>query len=267
MNQQQQQQKSTNESSDYDNCQSSCSSLNTDMIKKDIPQRNVSLLSKRVFHISNLLPSANNYEEEREIANCINQRLPIGPCRISRKAVTLIQRTISNDIPLFDETSITLTQLRRSKTPHPHKYKASANLKQQSGAQPHTSTLAMCGYNEDTEETPINLDHLRRQQSGGIKKTAQSISQINLLNDYTDLDETAILIGQIYRLDPPQIIQYKSPLHIQPSISYTKKTSSVLSQEEPAEETSANIYQLRQPTLKKISTTNGGDRECHCRLI
>jgi hypothetical protein len=238
------------ESSDQNESQplSTSSIINTEQerIREDIPQTPSSLSPSQVSHISNLFPSANGYEDEQYIAHPIDQRLAISSSGTSGKATTITEPTIAQDVPLIDETGVTISQFRRSETPHPFEYKASADLKEQSDAILRTTIMAISGHNEETQETPINVNHVCHQQSRGIKQTTTFISQISFTTDYAELDESAIQLDQLQRLESPQPITYKVPADIQPSTGTSLKTPSALVQEEPAQETPVNITQLRQ---------------------
>jgi len=234
---------------------STSSIINTEQkrIREDIPQTPSSLSPSQVSHISNLFPSANGYEDEQHIAHPIDQRLAISSSGTSGKATTITEPTIAQDVPLIDETGVTISQFRRSETPHPFEYKASADLKEQSDAILRTTIMAISGHNEETQETPINVNHVCHQQSRGIKQTTTSISQISFTTDYAELDESAIQLDQLQRLESPQPVTYKVPADIQPSTGTSLKTLSAFGQEEPAQETPVNITQLRQSTIKDLS--------------
>ena len=192
-----------------------------------------STYSEETSHISYLLPSANEY-------------------KIEKHAATVTQPGVGQDVPLLDETSVTLGQLRRSEVPQPYEYKASANLKQESSATLRTTASAMSGHHETAQETPVNLDHLRLQESAGVKQLATSISQPSVTIDSPILDESAINLDQHQRSEKPQTIQYKPPANIQSSAGSILTTTSALGAEEPAQETPVNITQLRQPAAKDL---------------
>jgi hypothetical protein len=211
--------------------------------------------SHRASHISHLLPSVNEYEDEQHIGHTADQRLAIGSAGVSGRAATVTQTQIGPDVPVLDESSVALGQLRRSQIPQPFEYKASSAIKEESGAMLRTTASAMSGYDEPAQETPTVAGHLSRPESGGSKRQVISISQPSISADFSTLEESAVNLDQVHRPDTPQSVQYKAPAGMLPSSSSILTTTSALGEDVPAQETPVNINQLRQPTAKDLPTS------------
>ncbi|CAF4689458.1 unnamed protein product [Rotaria sp. Silwood1] len=207
---------------------------------------------RRASRISNLLTSANEYEDEQHIAHPVHQRLAIGSIITSGKADIVKQPEVGPHVPLLDESSIALSQFRQSEIPQSYEYKAPIDVKEEPTAVLRTSALAMSGDDMETYGTPINVSHLRRQESGGTKQAAVAVSQPSVTIDYPILDESAIHLGQLQRPELPQSVEYKLPVDSQLSTGSFPTTASALSEEEPAQETSFQITQFIQPSAKDL---------------
>ncbi|CAF1550152.1 unnamed protein product, partial [Adineta ricciae] len=131
-------------------------------------------LPNRPFRISNVSPSANIFEDDQYMANLIDQHLALSSSGRSRKVSTISQPILTEDISLFNNAGFLPHQIRRSETSYPYAYKPSGNLQAKSGVQLRNTSTCTDDFHE---ELPININHLRRQQTKGIKKTIKSISK------------------------------------------------------------------------------------------
>ncbi|CAF4157126.1 unnamed protein product, partial [Rotaria sp. Silwood2] len=211
---------------------------------------------RRASLVSRLLASANEYEDEQYIPHPLHQRLAMGSIRTSDKTEAVKQPEVSPHVPLLDESSISISQIRQSEVPQSYEYKASTDVKEESTAILRTSALALSGHDMETHGTPVNVSHLRRQESGGTKQVPAAVSQPSITIDFPILDESAIHLGQLQRPELPQSVEYKISADIQPSAGSFPTTTSVLSQEEPAQETSFNATQFTQPTAQDLSVSD-----------
>ncbi|CAF3698770.1 unnamed protein product [Adineta steineri] len=210
-------------------------------------------LPNRVSHISNLFPFANIDEDERYIANFINQRLTLDSSGTSGRAKTIIQPILTEDISLFNNTGFFPNQLRRSEISYPYEYKLPVNIKQNSGA---TLRHSLMNMNDFNEEIPININHLRRQQTGGIKKRIKSISKVRVIDHYAEPIESAIQLDHRQHSALSQPITYKIPVHIQPSTGTILKTHYATTEEEELpHERLVHFAQLRKPIFASSNTT------------
>ncbi|CAF1496878.1 unnamed protein product, partial [Rotaria sordida] len=207
---------------------------------------------RQASRISHLSTSANEYEDEQHIAHPLRQRLSIGSIRTSDKVDTIQQPEVGPYVPLLDESSIALNQFRLPEIPQSYEYKAPIDIKQEPIALLRTSALAMSSDDMEIHETPINISHIRHQESGGTKQRATSISQPSVTIDFSILDESPLHLDQLQRPELSQSIEYKLPADIQLSTSSILTTTSALSQEEPAEETAINITQFIQSTAQDL---------------
>ncbi|CAF3722380.1 unnamed protein product, partial [Adineta steineri] len=189
------------------------------------------------------------------------------PQKIQYKAPTDIQPSIGtihkttsalSQEESSQDTSVNVGQLRQ---PSATGYSTTEVTKQQLSSiiQPTTITDI-----STLDETTIHLDHLpttdttlKTTKSLSQEKSSQvsPIIQRSTATDLPILDETAVHLDQIQRTDTPQAFQYKAPAGIQPSAATIHKTASTLSQEDSSQETSVNVGQLRQPSVKGLPTT------------
>ncbi|CAF1208712.1 unnamed protein product [Adineta ricciae] len=206
--------------------------------------------SSRVSHISNMFPSANIYEDEQYIANLINQHLALCSSGTSGKVKTIIKPVLTEDISLFNDTGFLANQLRRSEISYPYEYKTPANVKQNSGVTLRNTSMTMNDFNE---EIPINVNHLRRQHRGGIRKRIKSISKVRVVDQYAEPIESAVQLDHRQQSALSHPITYRIPVHIQPTTGTISRTHYAITEEEPAQETSIHVAQLRQPLFAPMN--------------
>ena len=173
-----------------------------------------------------------------------------------QKATAISQPSFAVDTSTLDETAVHLDQIHRPQLPQPVEYKTPSDV-QPMGGSIHKSASAL-GQEEPAQETSINVTQFTQPiaqnlpVSDAIKQHALSVMQPSATTDLSTLEETSIHLDQILRPDVPQTIQYKAPGDIQLSTGSILTTTSALGHEEPAQETSINITQLRQPTAKDL---------------
>jgi hypothetical protein len=154
------------------------------------------------------------------------------------------------------ETPVNITQVRRADAPQSVQYKAPADIQLSAGSI--LTTASALSGEEPAQETPVNLTQLRQPTpkdlppSDVTQQQASSVTQLSAATDLPILDETSIQVDQLHLPDTPQSIQYKAPADIQPSTGSILTTASALGQEEPAQETSVNVTQLRQAAAKEL---------------
>ncbi|CAF1173814.1 unnamed protein product [Adineta ricciae] len=163
-------------------------------------------LPNRPFRISNVSPSANIFEDDQYMANLIDQHLALSSSGRSRKVSTISQPILTEDISLFNNAGFLPHQIRRSETSYPYAYKPSGNLQAKSGVQLRNTSTCTDDFHE---ELPININHLRRQQTKGIKKTIKSISKTRVLDPCAQSMESAVQLDHCQRLAAPHPIRYK----------------------------------------------------------
>ena len=108
------------------------------------------------------------------------------------------------------------------------------------------------------QETSVNVTQLRQPAakdlptSDIVQQQATIVKQASVASDLPILDEVSIVTEQAHRPDTPQVVQYKAPADIQPSTGTLLRSTSALSEEEPAQEPSTHVNQLRQPAAKEL---------------
>ncbi|CAF4318905.1 unnamed protein product, partial [Rotaria socialis] len=230
---------------------------NVDQWSDFIPDFNPDVPSslRRASQISRLMMSANEFDDEQYIAHPVDQRIAVGPVRTSDKTNIMQQLESRPDFSILDKGAIALSQ---SEIPQLYEYKAPTDLKQESTATLRTDTLALSGHDIESQETPINVDHRRRQESGGSKQVAKLVSQPNLTIDFPILDESSVSLDQLQRSELPQSVTYRAPTDIQSTVGSLLTSTSAFSQDEPAHETPFNINQFIQHSAqdKPVSDTS-----------
>ncbi|CAF2154118.1 unnamed protein product, partial [Rotaria magnacalcarata] len=229
---------------------------NVDQWSDFIPDSNTDVPSplRRASKISRLMMSANEFDEGQHIAHLIDQRIAVGSVRTSDKTNIIQQPESRPDFSILDKGAIARSQ---SEIPQSYEYKAPADLKQESTATLRTDTLALSGHDIESQETPINVDHQRRQESGGIEQIAKLVSQPSVTIDFPILDESSVYLDQLQRPELPQSVTYKAPADIQSTAGSLFTSASAFSQDEPAHDTPININQFIQHTAqdKPVSDT------------
>ncbi|CAF3453082.1 unnamed protein product, partial [Rotaria socialis] len=230
---------------------------NVDQWSDFIPDFNPDVPSslRRASQISRLMMSANEFDDEQYIAHPVDQRIAVGPVRTSDKTNIMQQLESRPDFSILDKGAIALSQ---SEIPQLYEYKAPTDLKQESTATLRTDTLALSGHDIESQETPINVDHRRRQESGGSKQVAKLVSQPSLTIDFPILDESSVSLDQLQRSELPQSVTYRAPTDIQSTVGSLLTSTSAFSQDEPAHETPFNINQFIQHSAqdKPVSDTS-----------
>ncbi|CAF2141985.1 unnamed protein product, partial [Rotaria magnacalcarata] len=229
---------------------------NVDQWSDFVPDSNTDVPSplRRASKISRLMMSANEFDEGQHIAHLIDQRIAVGSVRTSDKTNIIQQPESRPDFSILDKGAIARSQ---SEIPQSYEYKAPADLKQESTATLRTDTLALSGHDIESQETPINVDHQRRQESGGIEQIAKLVSQPSVTIDFPILDESSVYLDQLQRPELPQSVTYKAPADIQSTAGSLFTSASAFSQDEPAHDTPININQFIQHTAqdKPVSDT------------
>ncbi|CAF3444656.1 unnamed protein product, partial [Rotaria socialis] len=230
---------------------------NVDQWSDFIPDFNPDVPSslRRASQISRLMMSANEFDDEQYIAHPVDQRIAVGPVRTSDKTNIMQQLESRPDFSILDKGAIALSQ---SEIPQLYEYKAPTDLKQESTATLRTDTSALSGHDIESQETPINVDHRRRQESGGSKQVAKLVSQPSLTIDFPILDESSVSLDQLQRSELPQSVTYRAPTDIQSTVGSLLTSTSAFSQDEPAHETPFNINQFIQHSAqdKPVSDTS-----------
>ena len=161
-------------------------------------------------------------DDDSSGSSSIHQAPPAAPVRApapddrldsagtARRAAAVTQPGLGPNVPLLDQTSVALDQVRRAEIPRPYEYKPSAALEQETISTLRTTASAMSSSIEDEQEAAVQLD-------------------------------------QIYRSDTPQSVQYKIPGDIQPSTGSLLRMAPAFGQEDTAPEAAFTTSQLRQP--------------------
>lgn len=208
---------------------------------------------------SQILPistPANEFEHEQNIAHPIEQRFAVGSARTSERTNIITQPDFGVGVPLLDESAITLNQFRQTEVPQSYEYKAPADIKQESTVTLRTDTLAISGDDMESQETPVNVGHIRRQELGGIKQVAKSVSQPSVAIDFPILDESAIYLDQLQRPELPESVSYKAPADMQSTTGSLRMTASALSEVDSSHEASITINQFTQPTAQHVPVSD-----------
>jgi hypothetical protein len=169
-----------------------------------------------------------------------------------QKASSVTKPSAMPDVPILDETSVHLDQIHRPTASEAVQYKAQADIQPSTGS--FVTTASALGEEVPAQEPSVNLGQLTQQQPQATKQRASSISQPSLATGAPILDESAVHLDQHQRTELPQSVTYKPPADIHPLATSILTTASALGREEPAQETSININQLRQPTAKDLHT-------------
>ena len=177
-----------------------------------------------------------------------------------QQATSVTQLSATTDLPILDETLVHVDQVLRPDAPQSVHYKAPADIQATTGSL--LTTTSALGGEEPAQETPMNVNQLRHPTATDIptsdatQQQAVSVTQPSTSMDLPILDETSVHVDQVLRPDAPQSVHYKAPADIQPSTGSILTTASALSGEEPAQETSVNVTQLRHPTATDLPTTD-----------
>ncbi len=178
------------------------------------------------------------------------------PDVIKQQAISVTQPSTATDLPILDETSVHLDQIHRPDAPQPVQYKAPTDIQPTTGSI--LTTASALSGEEPAQETPVNVTQLRQPApkdlppSDVTKQQATSITEPSVATDLPILDETSVHLDQIHRPNMPESVQYKAPADIQPSTTTILKSNSALGEEEPAEEASVHVSQLRQAAAKEL---------------
>ncbi|UJR24475.1 hypothetical protein I4U23_005850 [Adineta vaga] len=151
------------------------------------------------------------------------------------------------------ESSVQLDHRQRTSLSHPTTYKIPLNTR------PSTGTILKTHYalteEEPAQETSINIARLRQPlfANDTTKQYVSSIIQPSTTFDIPIMNETALHLDRVRRPITPQIIHYKPPANIQPSMGSILQTKLALGREYSPEEPSIYINQLRHPMAKDLS--------------
>ena len=155
--------------------------------------------------------------------------------------------------------AVYLDQIHRPDVPQSVQYKAPGDIQPSAGAL--LTTTSALGGEEPAQETPVNITQFRQPTATDLpstdtaKQQASPVIQPSATTDLPVFDESAVHLDQIQRSEAPQAVQYKAPGDIQPSTGSLLTTASALSGEEPAQESSVYVAQLRQPTATDLPIT------------
>ena len=179
---------------------------------------------------------------------------------VEQQAISITQPSAFTDMPIFEETSLSIDQIHLPDTPQTVHYKAPAGIQPSAGSI-HTTTFAL-STEEPAEETPVHITQMRQRTatdssiSDVTEQQTSLVTQPSIATDIPILEDTFVHLDQVVRPGTPQTVQYKAPADIQPSAGSIRTTASTLSEEELAQETPINVNQLRQPTAKDLPASD-----------